>query len=76
MKIEVMYLGSCGHYRSSLELVQQVVAELGVDAEIHEVEVGDQETAEKLRFLGSPSVHVDGVDIEPGAEGRTEFGLV
>jgi hypothetical protein len=31
--------------------------------------------AEEERFLGSPSVRVEGVDIEPGAGERTDFGL-
>ena len=37
--------------------------------------VPDQEAAERLRFLGSPTVRIGGRDVEPGAEGRTDFGL-
>ena len=33
------------------------------------------ETAQRERFLGSPTVRVDGADIEPGAGERTDFGL-
>ena len=29
--------------------------------------------AERLRFLGSPSVRVNGHDVEPGADERTTF---
>jgi hypothetical protein len=28
-----------------------------------------------LRFLGSPTVRVDGVDVEPGAEKRRDFAF-
>jgi len=31
--------------------------------------------AEQARFLGSPSVRVNGVDVEPGADQRNDFGL-
>jgi hypothetical protein len=29
----------------------------------------------RLRFLGSPTVRVDGRDVEPGADERDEFAL-
>ena len=50
-------------------------AQLGVTdrLELRRVEtIGD---AERERFLGSPSVRVDGCDIEPGADERTDYGL-
>ena len=43
--------------------------------EIRVVEVEDVETAERLRFLGSPTIRVDGRDIEPGASERTDYTL-
>ncbi|MFL5852588.1 MAG: hypothetical protein ACJ77G_08915 [Solirubrobacteraceae bacterium] len=33
------------------------------------------EEAQRLRFLGSPTVRVDGRDVEPGADVREDFGL-
>lgn len=33
------------------------------------------EAAERLRFLGSPTIRVDGRDVEPGADDRNEFAL-
>jgi len=46
-----------------------------VQAEIELVEVADAETATRLRFLGSPSVRVDGRDVELGADARSDFVL-
>ena len=53
----------------------EVVSEFGLDVEIREVEIHDQEDALRRQFLGSPSVRVDGVDIEPGAAERTEYAF-
>ena len=36
---------------------------------------GDPERAERLRFLGSPTVRVSGHDVEPGADERTDYAL-
>ncbi len=37
--------------------------------------VESPEDAEAQRFLGSPTVRVDGVDVEPGAAERADFGM-
>jgi hypothetical protein len=49
---------------------ERVAAEIGVQPEIELVEVDDAAAAAGLRFLGSPTVRVDGRDVEPGAEER------
>ena len=33
------------------------------------------EAAERERFLGSPTVRIDGDDIDPGAAERSDYGL-
>lgn len=37
--------------------------------------VPDATAAKRERFLGSPTVRIDGRDIEPGAEQRNDLGL-
>ena len=39
------------------------------------VEVQDDDHAQQLRFLGSPSLRVNGLDVEPDADQRTGYGL-
>jgi len=56
-------------------LVRDVVRELGSSAEIREVEVKSTADAAKFRFLGSPTIHVDGADVDPAAENRTDYSL-
>jgi hypothetical protein len=38
--------------------------------------VRDQETAVSIGFLGSPTVRIDGLDVEPSARQRTAFGIL
>ncbi len=75
VRIEVLYIRGCGSHRSVVEMAQEVVEELELDADIEEVPVRSASVAERLRFLGSPSMRVDGVDVEPSARLRTKFGL-
>ena len=37
--------------------------------------VESDEAAQSERFLGSPTLRVEGVDIDPGAAGRSDYGL-
>ncbi len=39
MLIEVLYFEGCPHYRPTLDLLEAVIAESGVAAEVREVEV-------------------------------------
>ena len=75
LKIQVLYIGGCCAHRSVVVMAQEVVKELDVNADIEEVQVRSAAAAQRLRFLGSPSVRVDRVDIEPSAGSRTDYGL-
>ena len=75
MKVQVLYFTGCPNHTPTVDLARQVIAEIGVDAEIEEVEVTSGDDAAEVRFLGSPTVLVDGVDIEPSARDRNDFGF-
>jgi hypothetical protein len=74
-RVEILYFEECPNHRPARALVERIAGELRVDPEIHIVEVPDADAAMRLRFLGSPTVRVDGRDVEPGAEQRREFVL-
>lgn len=71
--VEVLYVQDCSHYPGTLALVQRVLAELGIMAEVRSTLVLDQAAAEQARFAGSPTVRVDGRDVEPGSEPPAEI---
>ncbi len=68
--VEILYFDGCPNYERALRTAERIAAELGLDPEIRLVDVPDLETAEKLRFPGSPTVRVGGRDVEPGSEER------
>ncbi len=73
--IEVLYFDGCPSHLPTVDLVQRVSDELGVSAQITQVEVTSDDDLEQFRFLGSPTVRVNGVDVEPSARHREEFGF-
>jgi hypothetical protein len=56
-------------------LVERLSRELGVEPELRLVNVPDREAAQRLRFLGSPTIRVGGVDVDPHTEERSDYAL-
>lgn len=75
MIVRVLYFDGCPNHLPAVELAKSVVKEIGVDATVEEVEVQGQEDAEALRFFGSPTIQVDGVDIDPEARERSDYSF-
>jgi hypothetical protein len=73
VRIEVLGFAGCPNTAPTLKLVQRVVATTAVDAVVEQIEVETQEQVEELRFLGSPTVRVNGRDVEPGADARPDY---
>ncbi len=75
MKIEVLFFEGCPNHRRAVELAKSVAADRVPDARLEEVEVRDPDDAERRHFLGSPTIRVDGEDIEPDARSRTDYAM-
>ena len=65
VRIEVLAREDCPNRGMALVVVERVVDETGIPADIEIVEVESDEDAEAYRVLGSPTVMVDGRDVDP-----------
>lgn len=68
-------MADCPATPPTIRLVEEAARALGVPIDLVSVLVDSVEQAESLAFLGSPTVQIDGRDIEPEARGRQDFGL-
>lgn len=73
--ITILYLTGCPYHLPAVTLVKEVIARLGVDANIEEVEIRSPDEAAAQRLLGSPTIRVNGVDIDPHARQRTDYSF-
>ena len=64
MDIELLYYEECPSHQKALERLRNAVADERLDAPVIVVEVKSEEEAKELRFVGSPTIRVDGQDIE------------
>ena len=63
----------CPNRAGAIALAERVCAELAGNAEIQVHDICDQRAADQARSLGSPTIRVDGRDVEPGAEHCVEY---
>jgi hypothetical protein len=71
VEIELLYWDGCPSYPEARELLADVLAARGVDAEIHMRHVSTDAQAEALSFPGSPTIRIDGRDVDSaGAQAR------
>jgi hypothetical protein len=76
MKIEVLYIDGCPHFPATVDAVKKCLGQLSLTCPITEMGVADQNTALDIGFLGSPTVRINGSDIEPSARHRTTFKMM
>ena len=74
LKIEFLYFENCPGHKPALSLLEQILLEKDIEASIEKIEVTSPEFAVQQHFLGSPSIRINGVDLE-GLEEAPDYGL-
>lgn len=74
-RLELLFAPGCKAIEGTVAMVNETLRELDLAAKVLEIMVDSVEKARELRFLGSPSIRVNGHDAEPGAEERQDFGM-
>jgi hypothetical protein len=75
MRIEVLYFRDCANYLPTMQRLKTVLRQEGVPAEISEIEVTSPSMAKALLFFGSPTIRINGLDIETDLRTASQWGL-
>ena len=65
MTVEVLYWEGCPSHDEARELLEEVLRERGLDPRVEIRHVATREEAVELRFPGSPTIRIDGRDVDP-----------
>jgi hypothetical protein len=76
MKIEVFYVSNCPNHGVALERLRAILSAENIRTPVSEVLVSDAEMAQLLEFPGSPTVRINGQDVEPQQGKTSTFGLM
>lgn len=73
MKIDLLYFDGCPSWEAAIKNLHTALSSEGLNADINLIKVDTAEDASRLKFLGSPSILVNGMDLWP--EQRSVYTL-
>ena len=71
--VTVLRDSDCGS--DAITRVKEVARRLGIDVTVEEVIVENEEQAKALKWPGSPTVRIKGLDIDPKARENTSYAM-
>lgn len=75
MKIEFLYFDGCPHHPPALALLKDILKEEDAEHSIEIINVDSDLYAQEIRFLGSPSIRINGKDIEETGSALPDYGI-
>jgi hypothetical protein len=74
MRVELLFWEGCPSHPKALADLREAMTEVGLDPDgIVVREVHTDSDAKRERFVGSPTIRIDGMDVQP--PGEEPFGL-
>ncbi|MGH2384585.1 MAG: DF family (seleno)protein [Solirubrobacterales bacterium] len=64
-RVELLWFAGCANHPAARRLLEQAIAEIRPGVSIIDLDATDPQAAGRLRFPGSPTIRVDGRDIDP-----------
>jgi hypothetical protein len=64
--VELLWFSDCPNRQAAWALLEEVIADVAQGTRIRDVDATDPTIAANLHFPGSPTIRVDGRDVDPG----------
>ena len=69
MKIQLYYFDDCPSYQKALDNLKEALRSQELPQEVEMIPVTSEDDAQAKRFIGSPTIRINGIDVEgPEAE--------
>lgn len=65
-RVELLWFSGCPNHAGARALLEEVIQEVAPGTPVGLVDASDPLVAEQVRFPGSPTIRVDGRDVDPG----------
>lgn len=67
MKIELLYFSGCPSYKEGFKNLKLALRELGLKEDFEMVNIETDKMAKEYHFIGSPTIRINGEDLDPRA---------
>ena len=74
-KVEILSVAGCADTPGTIDLLKVTADRLQIEIILSHIVIHTQEEAEKSKFPGSPTVRLNGLDIDPTMGETTGFGI-
>ena len=65
MEIKFYYWEDCPSHEDALERLQEQMTDLSIIDPVTVIELKTEADAQRYQFIGSPTIHINGVDVDP-----------
>ena len=75
LDIRILCTEGCANTPQTVQRIRDVARDMGIAIQVRQVLITSQDQADELEFLGSPTVQVNGQDLDPAARLANRFGF-
>ena len=75
MKIQLLHTADCHAWREGLSVLEEALKTNGLEVKYKVVLVETSDQAQTYKFAGSPTIQIDGVDVDPMAKNITLYSV-
>jgi hypothetical protein len=75
VRVEILYFDGCPNHIDLAHHIRSLMAAHQLPAEVTEHRVDTNDDAQRLAFLGSPTVRINGHDVDPTTYDHDSYGL-
>lgn len=72
-RVELLWFKDCPNHRAVRTMLGELIDELTPGTKLEDIDATDPVVAERHRFPGSPTVRVDGRDVDPSFEDPGDY---
>jgi hypothetical protein len=73
IRVEFLWFAECPNHEAARLLLRDTIRETGIEADVADIDATDPAMAERRRFPGSPTIRVNGSDVEPGFADQGDY---
>lgn len=74
-KIRLLHTQGCHAYHQAFDEIEKVLKEKGLLVQFEVILITSEEEAKKYKFFGSPTIQINGEDVDPKAKMVTKYGI-
>lgn len=72
-RVELLWFGACPNHPIARALLDEIVTDLVPGTTVRDIDATDPSVARRLRFPGSPTIRIDGRDVDPSYEDPGDY---